>query len=125
MSRKSNGVKHMGLVTKTSTVENAYGQKLDAPVKFEYSYEELSAYSEIPEKELPDEDEILTVVNAKRNASARAAAQTKALAAAGVSKPTLEDPKVQFNTMVKVLMASGQDEPTARAFANEALNTNF
>lgn len=125
MARHRKGHSTMGMVEKTSEVAKAYGQDLDTPIKFSYKYEELEKYEDIPEKELPDNDEVLTMVNARRNASARAAAQTKALSDAGINKPTLDDPKVQFTNIAKSLEAAGKSRDEARQTANALLGTDF
>ena len=104
-------------VTKTATVSTAYGVQLATPVKFNYEYEELVTGDEIPAKEVPDAEAILTLVNAKRNASARAKAQTAALDAEGIEKPSTDTPEYRFNQMVKLLTANGQSQEAAEATA--------
>lgn len=111
----------MKTVKKTATVTTAYGNVLPEPVKFNYSFEELELGDEIPEKEKLDADDIRQFVNQKRNSSARAAQQTKELDAAGISKPTLEDPAEQLRQMVKVLVAAGKSQEVAEQIAKSAL----
>jgi hypothetical protein len=111
----------MKQVSKQATVETAYGNPLPEPVKFSYTYEELTKGDPIPAKEQPDVDDLITYVNQKRNAAARSAAQNEALKNAGIEKPTLEDPDVRLKTMVKVLVAAGNDEATATQIARNAL----
>ena len=97
------------------TIETAYGQPLATPLTVSTKYDKFESYDEIPEKELPDKKEILNFVNARNKASARAKATTEAFQEAKIEKPTLEnDAKLRFNTMLKILKASGVAEETAR-----------
>lgn len=90
-------------------MENAFGQKLEKPLSFEGEYEAYTSFDEIPEKEKPSEDEILTFVNNKTKANARQKSMNDVLKANGIEKPTLKDsPELQIATMAKVLMASGK-----------------
>jgi hypothetical protein len=107
--------------TKRARVETAYGQTLAEPVEFDYSYEELQKGDEIPAKEMPDADDLRSFVNQKRNAAARSKAQNEALTAAGIQKPTLEDPDTRLRTMVKVLVAAGNTPEQAEQIARGAL----
>lgn len=112
----------MKTINKSARVETAFGQTLAEPVTFSYTYEELAKGDEIPAKEMPDEDDLRTYVNQKRNAKARASAQSSALTAAGISAPSLEDnQELQLKTMVKVLVAAGKSEEVATQIAKGAL----
>ena len=86
------------------TVESAYGKVLPSPVSFSGSFESLESVAEIPDDEKLGPADILNVVNAKRKASARAAATTEALQAAGIAKPDPNAPDVIRANMVKSLM---------------------
>lgn len=108
-------------IRKSAQVSTAFGQTLPQPISFTYDVEELQKGDEIPADEVPDADDIRSFVNQKRNAAARAKAQNEALAEAGIKKPTLDDPAVQLATMVKVLVAAGNDEATATAMAKNVL----
>lgn len=108
-------------INKSARVETAYGVTLAEPISFSYSFEELQKGDEIPASEQPDASDLISYVNQKRNATARAKAQADALKNAGVDKPTLEDPKVQLNTMVKVLVAAGKSPADAEQIAKSAL----
>lgn len=105
------------------TMENAYGSPLETAITFEGSYEHILNYEAIPAKELPDEDDVLSYVNAKRKANARQKSMQDALDAAGIVKPTLENNvSLQIRTMVKSLVASGKyNEKQATDFAKSAL----
>ncbi len=114
------------------TIENAYGEKLEdcsykdgsTPVKsldFSGSYKQLQNFESIPAKEMPDNDDVLTLVNNKRKANARAKAMQDVLDNAGVQKPTLKDKDFQIKSMVKVLVAAGKSEEMARQIATAAL----
>lgn len=111
----------MKTVTKTAQVSKAYGETLDTPLDFSYDYEELQKGDEIPASEVPDDEDIRSLVNAKRNAKARAKAQNEALSNAGVQKPTLENEEFRLKQMVKILQASGMDEATATSTAKATL----
>jgi hypothetical protein len=111
----------MKTIPKTATVEKAYGVDLAEPIKFSYSYDELEKTDEIPAKEMPDADDLRSFVNQRRNAAARSKAQNEALTAAGITKPTLEDPAEQFKQMVRVLVAAGKSQEVAEQIAKNAL----
>lgn len=111
----------MKITTKSAEISKAYGNDLPKPIPFTYSFEELQKGDEIPADEQPDADDLLALVNSKRNAKARAAASNAALAEAGVQKPTLESPEFRLAQMVKVLIANGMDEATATATARTVL----
>ncbi len=105
------------------TIESAYGEVLDTAIKFEGTFEAFENVEEIKTaNDWPSNDEVVKFVNDKRKASKRQAAMTAALEAAGIKKPTLEDPKIQFRDMVKILVTSGKSETEARAIASAALN---
>lgn len=87
------------------TVESAYGKVLPSPVSFSGSFEAFETFAEIvTAKEEPSNDDIVGIVNAKRKASARAAATTEALQAAGIAKPDVNSPDVIRANMVKMYM---------------------
>src|SRR5512147_1248040 len=94
-------------IKKSAKEETAYGQTLATPVTFSSEYEELQKTDTISASEMPDADDLRSFVNQKRNAAARSKAQNAALDAAGIVKPTLEDPDTRLKTMVKVLVAAG------------------
>lgn len=103
------------------TIENAYGQELETAIAFKGSYEHVLSYESISPKELPDREDIVSFVNAKRKANARQKSMQAALDAAGIKKPTLDDPAVQYREMVKILVKSGKSEVEAKAVASAAL----
>lgn len=107
--------------TKRATIETAYGQTLAVPVKFSYSYDELGKDDEIPADEIPSAEDLKSYVNQKRAAKARAGAQAEALKAAGIEKPTLEDPKVRLAGMIKILKAAGNSDSQAEQMARQML----
>lgn len=111
----------MKKVTKKATVTTAYGQALSEPVEFLYEYEELVKGDAIPAKETPDEEDIRSLVNSKRNAAARSKFQSEALREAGINAPTLEDAGFRLKQMVKVLIADGRSEAEAEQVAKAAL----
>jgi len=115
-------------------IENAYGRKLDAnkfkdgkqvvsSLKYSANYEKLTSYDAIPEKEMPDKDDVLALVNNARKANARQKAMQSALDEAGVIKPTMEDDdELKIASIVKGLLASKKyDEAGARQLAKQML----
>jgi len=106
-------------------MENAYGRVLPTPVSFSGEYEHLTDISEVPDKEKLSDEDILSVVNAKRKASARQKAMNDALTAAGIEKPTLEDPQVQLATIIKALRAAGRSEEDAIQLAESTLGVKL
>jgi hypothetical protein len=69
----------------------------------------------------PSNDEIVNQVNANRKANERQKLMKAALDAAGIQKPTLEDPAEQYKQMVKILVLSGKDNATAEKIARASL----
>ena len=106
----------------SGTIENAYGSTLATAVKFEGTFE---AYENIDEiraaNDMPNNDEIVNFVNARRKASKRQGAMTSALEAAGISKPTDENPEVALKNMVKILKAQGKSDEQATQIAKTVL----
>lgn len=101
------GTKGSKVVKFDGVIESAYGIKLDTPLTYETEYEELVSFDAIPAKELPDNDDILALVNNKRKANQRQKAMQKALDDAGIVKPTLENSEtLQLKTMVDSMVAS-------------------
>lgn len=104
------------------TIESAYGSPLPSALKFEGSFDAYESYSEAQAaNDLPSQDEQLTFTNNKRKANARQKSMQAALDAAGITKPTLEDPQVQLKTIIKALVASGRSEVDATAVAEATL----
>lgn len=86
-------------------VSQAYGKVLPTPVTFEGSFDAFETYNEVvTAKEEPSNEDVVNIVNAKRKASARAAATVAALEAAGIAKPDPNSPDVIKASMVKSLM---------------------
>lgn len=100
------------------------GVKLDKPIVFPFEYVELQHVSQIPDDEKPKEKDILSLVNGKRYATARAAAQNEAVTAAGLEKPTLQDENVALQTMRRVFraqMPEGTPDDVIDTLAKNAL----
>lgn len=82
-------------------VESAYGKVLAKPVSFEGTFEAFETFEEIQKaNEIPSNEDILNIVNAKRKAAARATATTEALTAAGISKPDPNTPEAIRERMI-------------------------
>ena len=108
-------------VEKTATVETAFGQKLDNPIEFDYSYVELASGDEIPAKEMPDADDLISFVNQARNAKARSSAQAEAFKLHKIIKPDLTNADFRLASMVKILVKAGNSEAQATQIAKSAL----
>ena len=103
------------------TIETAYNQKLDTPVKFEGTFEAFSDYEELVKaNELPSNAEVLKFVNDKRKANARQKAMTSALEAAGIVKPTVEtSEELRIKNIVESILASPKGKSMSREQAEE------
>lgn len=113
----------MKVETFSGTIENAYGSKLPKDVKFNGSFDSYETIDEIrAANDLPSNDDIISFVNSKRKANARQKAMTAALDAAGIAKPTLENPAEQYKQMVKILVTAGKSEAEAAKIAAATLN---
>lgn len=107
-------------------MENAYGKVLPEAIKFDGTFEALENVEEVrTANEYPNDTEVVDWANAKRKASARQKSMNAALEAAGIAKPTLDDPQVQLATIVKALRASGRSEEDAIALAETTLGVKF
>jgi len=105
------------------TIESAYGSELATPIAFIGEYEHVLVYDAITAKELPDKDDVLTLVNNKRKANARQKAMQSALDDAGIKKPTLEDSdELKIKAIVSGLVASKKyNQENATALAKQML----
>lgn len=108
------------------TIESAFGSPLASPVTFSGNFTAYENYEEMTTaQDLPSRDEQLAFINNKRKANARQKSMQEALTAAGVNKPTLEDPQVQLKTIIKALVASGRSEAEATSIAEATLNVKL
>ena len=108
------------------TIESAYGQPLDSPLKFDGSFQAYESYDEAKTaNDLPNQDEQLAFTNNKRKANARQKSMQAALDAAGINKPTLEDPQFQLKSMIKILVTAGRSEEAARQLAETTLGVKL
>lgn len=104
-------------------IKTAYGQSLPTALKYTGSYEKLTSYDAIPRKELPDEADILDVVNNARKANARQKAMQEVLDKAGIKKPEVSQSaegklvaaKIIASTLVKTGMGEEQAMQIAKA----------
>jgi hypothetical protein len=107
-------------------MESAYGKNLEKPIRFEGSFEELQNVKEIPAKEYPTDEDILSFVNNKRKAAERQKVMNAALFGAGVEKPKLEEDKqAQLRMIFKALVAAGRSENEARQVASATLGIKW
>lgn len=111
------------------TIESAYGRTLPSKLSFEGTYDAFQTLDEVKShdngSEYPSESDIVDFVNAKRKANARQKSMNEALTAAGIEKPTMEDPQVQLATIIKALRASGRSEDEAVALAESTLGVKY
>jgi hypothetical protein len=116
----------MKIETFKGTIESAYGQPLPSALTFSGSYNAYESYDEAKDaQDLPSREEQLAFINNKRKANERQKAMQATLDAAGISKPTLDDPQVQLRTIIKALVASGRDEATATQIAETTLGVKL
>ena len=108
------------------TIESAYGNPLPSALKFEGTYQAFTTYEEAQaENELPSKDEVVAFINNKRKANERQKSMQAALDAAGITKPTLEDPQFQLKSMIKILVSAGRSEAEATQLAEATLNVKL
>jgi hypothetical protein len=106
----------------TANVTTAFGEDLgDKSFTHDFEWTSFESYAEIPANELPSNVEVLKMVNAKRKASAQSSARSAEFTKRGIKAPTLEDPDVQFKTIVKALVASGKSQAVAEQIARANL----
>lgn len=117
-------------------IERAFNRDLPTPLPYRTTFEELQSYDAIPAKEMPDQDDVLTLVNNKRKANARQKVMNETLDAAAKAftaanpgkdnpfvKPTLEssdDLKVK-NIVDSLLASKKYDKDQATALAKQML----
>ena len=117
--------------SKTATVSKAFGKNLDEfegvttkSLEVSYSYTALQTLDEVPEDERLEDEDILAVINARRNAAARASAVNEALGALGIKAPALSDYDKAVNGIVKSLVLMGTPEAEARQMAETMLGAS-
>ena len=94
-------------------------------ITIEGTFTEYGEYKDIPEDELPDEDSILQMVNAKSKTKQRAKLQSKELAANGYAKPILDEAQQNLRNMFAVLVKANFPEDVARSTAVTTLKTEW
>jgi len=114
-------------VEANATTRKAFGKPLSeypgAPSVLEtpYGFVELELTDEVPDDEKLSEQDILDVINGRRNATARASAVNKALAVYGITPPALTDAEKAVNSIVRGLILMGNSEADARQMAEAML----
>lgn len=110
--------------SQTATVRKAfgknlteYGENVPAVLEVQYTFDSLTPGDDVPEDEALSAEDILDVINARRNATARAAAVNKALAAYDIKPPALSNDEKALNGLVRSLVLLGESEVDARAMA--------
>lgn len=110
----------------SGTIESAYGKVLPSKLSFKGEYEAFETVDELKAKnEYPSDEEIVSFVNSKRKANERQKSMNEALTAAGIQKPTMDDPQVQLATIIKALRASGRSEDEAISLAETTLGVKY
>jgi hypothetical protein len=108
------------------TIESAYGRTLPNKLTFSGEFEAYETVDELKAaNKYPSDDDIVSFVNAKEKANARQKAMTETLSAAGIEKPTMDDPQVQLATIIKALRASGRSEDEAISLAEATLGVKY
>ena len=108
-------------------MENAYGKKLESPIKFGGQYDAFENIAEVNSAiAYPKDKEIVDFLNTKEKANARQKAMQAALDAAGIVKPTLEtDSQLRLRKMYDILVANGSSEAEAKAIAATTLGLSW
>jgi hypothetical protein len=108
------------------TIESAYGRTLPNKLTFSGEFEAYETVDELKAaNKYPSDDDIVSFVNAKEKANARQKAMNETLSAAGIEKPTMDDPQVQLATIIKALRASGRSEDEAISLAEATLGVKY
>jgi len=101
------------------SVSSAYGEPIALQdgrkeVSFEGKFEAYTDAEEIRKaNDWPSDSDVLSYVNAKRKAAARAKATEAALEAVGISKPDLSDPTYRRKRMIADFVAMGVPQEVA------------
>ena len=98
-----------------------YGPNVPPVLEVPYTFDSLALGDAIPEDEALSDEDILGVINARRNATARAAAVNKVLAQYDIKPPALSDFEKAVNGIVKSLVLMGTSETDARQMAETML----
>lgn len=112
----------------TSVATTAYGQKLDAPISYDYEWTAYAGKDElIAAKDELTFDEQVKVRNTERQNNARQKALQVALDAAGVVKPTIENnDQLRLRKTFENLMSSKKyTEQAARDLAAQVLGLEW
>jgi hypothetical protein len=108
------------------TIESAYGRTLPNKLTFSGEFEAYETVDELrAANKYPSDDDIVSFVNAKEKSNARQKAMNETLNAAGIEKPTMDDPQVQLATIIKALRASGRSEEEAISLAEGTLGVKY
>jgi hypothetical protein len=108
----------------TATAESAYGEKLEKAVTYAGTYESFETYDEVKSaNELPSNDEIVTMVNNKRKAAAKAKAMQAKFDELKIEKPDPNSPANLRKGMIVNLMKQKPelDEATASSIIDSIL----
>jgi hypothetical protein len=103
----------------SGSVSSAYGEPIalqdgSKEVKFNGSFQAYETADEIrAANDWPSDSDVVSYVNAKRKASARAKATESALEAVGISKPDLSDPTYRRKRMIADFVAMGVPQEIA------------
>ena len=114
--------------TEKSTAETAYGQKLDAPISYQFSYTVYENAEElVAAKDELTVAEQVKIRNTERKNNARQKALSAALEAAGIVKPTIENnEQLRLREMLKTLMSSKKyTEEAAKELAAQVLGLTW
>jgi hypothetical protein len=86
----------------TGSVGSFLGEKINPPLKFEYTVEQFEKFDELEAaKEVPSNTEIVDFVNVTKKNNERAKAMTAVLTENGYTKPDPNDPIVAAQTMIR------------------------
>jgi hypothetical protein len=128
-TKKVSGVAKSAYGKPLHVLDTESGVKLPkgSELKFAGTYTEYESAGELRGAgQWPTDDKIVGWYNASSRNNARNKAQTAAFDAAGIIKPTIEnDVMLRFRDMVKILVASGNDESEAKDIAATMLKIDL
>jgi len=111
---------------KTAVAKTAHGKVLDTPVSYTFSWEDYDTHAElVAANDTLTNDEVVKVRNTERQNNARQKALTAALDAAGIQRPTLEDPQFRLRKMFDIFKANGLSDADAKVAASNALTIEW
>jgi len=114
--------------TETATAGTAYGQKLETPLEYSYSYMAYTSIDEVKAAgDMLSDAEVLKIRNDQRANNSRNKELVATLTRAGFTKPDINNnDQFRLREFHKVLMSSGKyTDEAARALAATTLGVDW